>query len=220
MQLGPVQRAVPARVRIPHVHGALDAARGRPCSIRLCPRRCDRRARAAGQEARACKRRHRRLARRRRGLRKDARLLVGRRRVRQPVCVPRRRLLQAEDRRRRDSPRHEDGGRTATRRRACTPTRDLGRTHRIHPRDDRQVGPPLGNDQEHARHRERPRRKPGGTGFRARNTDRDRALPSRPRRPHDPVRSARQDLVVLRKRRDGARQRPGLPAHGDAACGE
>ena len=93
--------------------------------------------------ARARDRRHRLLARRRRRTREDARLLLGRRRVRRPGGVPLRRIVQAEDRRRRDQRRHADGRHGAARNKARAPDRHVRRAHRLHPGDDGSRRPPV-----------------------------------------------------------------------------
>ena len=101
-------RAVAARGRVQDLHGALDAAREQRVrtSTRSSPPP------PAGPSGRSSdlvprERRHRRLARRRRRRGPNARLLLGRRRVRRPERLPlEAAIVQAEDRGRRDPHRH------------------------------------------------------------------------------------------------------------------
>ena len=171
------------------------------------------------KQPRPRERRHRRVARRRRRSGQDARLLVGRRRVRQPARVP----LRAA----RASRRSPTAGSASSRARRDTPLPGAGPALQLAAAAGRiayipativQGDRPSATTNDVAPHRGRHDRSTVAQASRgARNPARDRALLPRARRPHDTGRPARPDLVVLGDRRDEARQRPGLPARGTAA---
>src|SRR5579859_2089452 len=123
LQLGPHGRTVPTRLRVQDVDRALDVARERSRPVRRSPRRPGRRAGAADREARPRERRHGQVAQQRRGIGQDARLLLGRRRVRRQARVPLGRELPAQDRGRWDPHRHADGLHVAAERGSCAATR-------------------------------------------------------------------------------------------------
>ena len=130
-------------------------------------------------------RRHRQVARRRRRGGQDARLLLGRRRVRQPGGVPLGRLVQAEDRRRRDPHRHRRADTALPGAKPALRSPRPPAASRTSPRRRSKAGRPCPSTRRVDPDRGCEHGNVARSGVGRRDPHRDRALAPRARRPHD-----------------------------------